>query len=66
MEYSWIELQRLLKKVEDEMEPGIIQIKRQHLRDDKREYDFNVRTHYRYKDLSILTASVAGKMNVKR
>lgn len=66
MEVSWIELQRLLQKVENEMEPGIIQIKRQHQRDDKRQYDFNVRTHYRYKDLSILTASVAGNLNVKR
>ena len=65
MEISWVELQRLLEKVENVVEPQVIQIKRQHLRDDRRGYDFNVKTHYRYSDKTILTASVAGNSNAK-
>jgi hypothetical protein len=66
LELSWVELQRLLEKVEQAVvEPRVILIKRQHLRDDKLGYDFNVKTHYRYSDKTILTASVAETANVK-
>ena len=64
MELSWVELQRLLDKVENFVDPKVIHISRQHLRDDKSGYDFSVKTHYRYRDKTTLTASVVGK-NVK-
>ena len=60
MEISWIELSRLLEKIEDELEPQKIVVKRQHLRDDRKGYDFSVKTHLRYGDYTILTASVFG------
>ena len=65
MEVSWIELAKLLDRVEEKTAPKVIKIKRQHIRDDKYGYDFTVKTHYRYKDLSILTASVMGREDAK-
>jgi hypothetical protein len=56
---SWIELSKLLKKIEDNViNPKKIVIRKQHLREDKREYDYSIRTHYRYGDFSVLTAQV--------
>lgn len=63
MELSWIELKKLLDLVENIASPQVILIKRQHMRDEKDGYDFRVRTHYRYKDKTTLTASVAGNVN---
>ena len=60
LEISWIELSKLLDKIEKETEPQTIIVKRQHLRDDRNGYDFSLRTHFRYGDYSILTASVTG------
>jgi hypothetical protein len=68
LELSWIELRQLLEKIEREVDdPKKITIKRQHLREDKTKYDFNVRVHYRYNDYTILTAKVkAGVSYVQR
>lgn len=65
MELSWVELQKLLEKVEGVVDPKVILIKRQHRRDETISYDFSIQSHYRYSDSTILTASVAGKENAK-
>ena len=63
---SWVELQKLLTKIEDSTNSAsVIHIKRQHLMDDRSGYDFRVSTHRRYNDKSILTASVAEDTHAK-
>lgn len=59
---SWVEVTRLLTKIEEtETEPiRSIQLERSHLRFDQ-DFDINVRSPFKYGDFTILAAKIEGK-----
>lgn len=59
---SWVELTKLLNKIEKENEEPLqrIHIQQTHLRHEK-EYDVSIRPPFRYGDFTILAAKIEGK-----
>lgn len=59
---SWVELTKLLNKIEDENEEPLqrIQLQHSHLRHDK-DFDVSVRPPFRFGDFTILAAKIEGK-----
>lgn len=54
---SWIEFELLLRRLEEQVEkPKSIQIKRDYMQEKEVSYHASVRSHYRYKDFTILNA----------
>lgn len=62
MMLSWVELTKLLNKIENENEEPLqrIQIEQAHLRQDK-DYDVSIRSPFRFGDFTILAAKIEGK-----
>ena len=52
---SWIEFELLLRRLEEQVqEPKRIEVKRDYIKEKETTYQASVRSHYRYKDFSIL------------
>ena len=56
---SWLEFEKVLRRIESlTPNPHIITFKRDYVAEQEREHYVSVRSHYRYKDYSILQAVV--------
>ena len=54
---SWIEFELVLRRLEGRTsEPKVVQFKRQYLSNTEKEHHVSVRSHYRYRDYTILNA----------
>ncbi len=54
---SWVEFDLVLRRLEARTsEPHTIQCKRHHIHEQEKEHQVSVRSHYRYRDYSILNA----------
>lgn len=54
---SWIEFEMLLRRLESRVpNPKTIQMKRQYMKEPEKDHHVSVRSHYRYRDYSILNA----------
>jgi hypothetical protein len=59
---SWLEFEMLLRRLEERVEnPGSISFKRQYAKEEPKEYQVSIRSHYRYRDFSILNATATLK-----